>query len=62
MVLRFIKVDEFKHLFARIFYFRDDGLMGWYSPDIMVAAQDNVYLIETKSDYRFCEKYKSFRG
>lgn len=49
-VLKFIKIDEFKHLFARVFYFRDDGLMGWYSPDFMVESQNAIYLIETKSD------------
>ncbi|MEA2050209.1 MAG: DEAD/DEAH box helicase family protein [Campylobacterota bacterium] len=49
-VLKFIKIDEFKHLFARVFYFRDDGLMGWYSPDFMVETKDDIYLVETKSD------------
>jgi len=49
-VLKFIKIDEYKHLFARVFYFRDDGLMGWYSPDFMVESDAKVYLIETKSD------------
>ncbi len=50
-VKRFIKIDEYKHLFARVFYFRDDGLMGWYSPDFMVEdIEKNIYLIETKSD------------
>jgi len=47
---KFIKIDEYKHLFARIFYFRDDGLMGWYSPDFIVQSRDNIYLIETKAD------------
>jgi len=49
-VLKFIKIDEYKHLFARVFYFRDDGLMGWYSPDFMVESDTKIYLIETKSD------------
>ena len=49
-VLKFIKIDEYKHLFARVFYFRDDGLMGWYSPDFMVESDKKIYLIETKSD------------
>jgi len=49
-VLRFIKIDEYKHDFARVSYFRDDGLMGWYSPDFMVESIDKIYLIETKSD------------
>lgn len=49
-VLKFIKIDEYKHLFARVFYFRDDGYMGWYSPDFMVETKNNTYLIETKAD------------
>jgi type III restriction enzyme len=32
------------------FTFKDDGLMGWYSPDFMVETKDDVYLVETKSD------------
>lgn len=49
-VMKFIKIDEYKHLFARIFYFKDDGYMGWYSPDFMVEIKQNIYLIETKAD------------
>lgn len=49
-VLKFIKINEYKHLFARVFYFRDDGYMGWYSPDFMAESNSKIFLIETKSD------------
>lgn len=49
-VFKFIKINEFKHLFARVFYFRDDGYMGWYSPDFMVETSDKIFLVETKGD------------
>ena len=49
-VLKFIKILEFKHDFATITYFREDGLMASYYPDFMVETQKNIYLIETKSD------------
>ncbi|MBD3808632.1 MAG: restriction endonuclease subunit R, partial [Epsilonproteobacteria bacterium] len=49
-VLKFIKILEFKHDFATISYFRDDGLMASYYPDFMVETASSIYLIETKSD------------
>ena len=49
-VLKFIKILEFKHDFATITYFRDDGLMASYYPDFMVETDLHVYLVETKSD------------
>ncbi len=49
-VLKFIKILEFRHDFATISYFRDDGLMASYYPDFMVETTSNIYLIETKSD------------
>ncbi len=49
-VLKFIKILEFKHDFATISYFRDDGLMASYYPDFMVETQNSVFLVETKSD------------
>lgn len=49
-VIKFIKINEHNHLFARVFYFRDDGLMGWYSPDFMVETADKILIIETKAD------------
>lgn len=48
--LKFIKILEFKHDFATISYFRDDGLMASYYPDFMVETALHVYLVETKSD------------
>ena len=47
---KFIKILEFKHDFATISYFRDDGLMASYYPDFMIETQKNIYLVETKSD------------
>jgi type III restriction enzyme len=49
-VLKFIKILEFKHDFATISYFRDDGLMASYYPDFMVETDLHVHLVETKSD------------
>lgn len=49
-VLKFIKILEFKHDFATITYFREDGLMASYYPDFMIETQENIYLVETKSD------------
>ena len=49
-VLRFIKILEFKHLFASIAYFRDDGLMARYYPDFLVETKKHIYIVETKSD------------
>jgi len=49
-VLKFIKILEFKHDFATIGYFRDDGLMASYYPDFMVETDLHVHLVETKSD------------
>ncbi|MDD4329645.1 MAG: hypothetical protein PHD79_06805 [Aliarcobacter sp.] len=49
-VLKFIKFLEFKHDFATITYFREDGLIASYYPDFMIETQTNIYLVETKSD------------
>lgn len=49
-VLKFIKILEFKHDFATIGYFRDDGSMNSYYPDFMVETDLHVHLVETKSD------------
>lgn len=49
-ILKFIKILEFKHDFATITYFREDRLMASYYPDFMVETQENIYLVETKSD------------
>lgn len=47
-VQKWLKIDETRHHFARIFYMRTDGLMAFYHPDFLVATKDKVYLIETK--------------
>lgn len=49
-VSKFIKVNEYKHLFARLKYLRTDGMLASYSPDFMVCCKDKVFVVETKSD------------
>jgi len=49
-VIKFIKILEFKHMFATITYFRDDGLMAHYYPDFLVETSEYIYIVETKSD------------
>ena len=49
-VERFIKINEAKHLFARIGYLREDGLMGEYVPDFLVMAKNRIYMVETKAE------------
>jgi len=49
-VIRFVKILEFKHLFATIAYFRDDGLMAHYYPDFLVETSQYIYIVETKAD------------
>ena len=49
-VERFIKINEAKHLFARIGYLREDGLMGEYVPDFLVMTQNMIYMFETKAE------------
>jgi type III restriction enzyme len=46
----FIKIVEFKHIFASIPYIRIDGLMAHYSPDFMVRTRECIYIVETKAD------------
>ena len=48
-VERFVKINEAKHLFARIAYLREDGLMGEYIPDFLVLAGSRIFLVETKA-------------
>ncbi len=45
----FLKIDEYKHYFAKIGYMREDGMLAWYSPDFIVKTPEHVYIIETKS-------------
>lgn len=44
-----LKIDEHKHTFLRRPYLRADGLPALYSPDFLVRAQGQIYLVETKS-------------
>ena len=48
-VERFVKVNEARHLFARLVYLRTDGLLGEYIPDFLVATKESVFLVETKA-------------
>ncbi len=49
-VEKFVKVNEAKHVFARIAYLRPDGLLGEYIPDFLVASKDKMFLVETKAE------------
>lgn len=45
----FLKIDEYKHYFAKVPYMREDGMLAWYSPDFIVKTQKHIYIIETKA-------------
>lgn len=45
----FCKINEQKHTFARLRYIKEDGLPAFYSPDFLVRASGNIYLVETKA-------------
>ncbi len=45
-----MKVNEYYHSFAALFYIRTDGLMSSYSPDFVVKTEKKLYIIETKAD------------
>ena len=49
-VQRFLKISESQHRFASIFYLREDGLLASYHPDFIVATEDKIYILETKSN------------
>jgi len=49
-VLKFIKIMEFKHQFAKIKYFRSDGLIASYYPDFLVESDKDFLIIETKAN------------
>lgn len=55
-VERFLKINETQHLFASIYYIREDGLIASYHPDFIVATTHHVYLVETKGDDRLEDK------
>lgn len=46
----FLKINEYYHTFANINYIRKDGLLARYYPDFIVKIEDNIYVVETKSD------------
>lgn len=45
----FIKINEYYHDFAKIFYVREDGLLASYSPDFLVETNTGIYIVETKA-------------
>ena len=49
-VERFVKINESKHIFARLAYLRKDGLLGEYIPDFLVATAERIFIIETKAE------------
>lgn len=55
-VERFLKINETQHLFAVIYYIRNDGLMATYHPDFIVATRDKIYVIETKGNDKIDDK------
>lgn len=47
-VKAFCKINEQKHVFARLRYIKEDGLPAFYYPDFLVRCGDEIYLVETK--------------
>jgi type III restriction enzyme len=45
-----LKVNEYYHSFATIFYIRTEGLMSSYTPDFLVKTKNKLYMIETKAE------------
>ena len=48
-VQAFCKINETKHSFCRLRYLKDDGLPAMYSPDFLVKAEAEIFLVETKA-------------
>jgi type III restriction enzyme len=48
-VQAFCKINETKHSFCRLRYLKDDGLPAMYSPDFLVKADMEIFLVETKA-------------
>jgi type III restriction enzyme len=46
----FIKISENRHLFAQVFYEREDGLLAYYQPDFMAKTDKDIFIIETKGE------------
>ena len=55
-VEKFLKISEYMHSFAVIYYMRSDGLMATYHPDFIVCTKEKVYLIETKGNDKLFDK------
>ena len=49
-VEKIIKINEFKHSFARFRYIRSDGMLATYYPDFMIKIDDKIYVVETKGN------------
>lgn len=52
IVESFLKIDEVKHSFAKIYYINKDGLLASYHPDFLVRVKDYICLVETKANNR----------
>lgn len=49
-VERLVKINENRHLFAKCQYLQLNGMLSSYYPDFMVKIEDNIYVVETKSE------------
>ena len=49
-VERIIKINEYKHSFARFRYIRSDGMLASYYPDFMLKLGNNIYIVEAKGN------------
>ncbi len=52
IVESFLKIDEAKHSFAKIYYINKYGLLASYHPDFLVRVKGYVCLVETKASNR----------
>jgi type III restriction enzyme len=48
-VKSFCKIFEFKHLFFRMRYIREDWIPSYYYPDFVVKTSEKIYIVETKA-------------
>ncbi len=49
-VEKIVKINEYKHSFARFRYIRSDGMLATYYPDFMLKIGDKIYIVETKGN------------
>ncbi|MCL2284703.1 MAG: hypothetical protein FWC26_15415 [Fibromonadales bacterium] len=47
-VERIIKIEHYRHLFACLYYIRQDGMLAPYYPDFMLKIGDEIFVVETK--------------